>query len=64
MTQHAHAELGAVIVVTPYYPLYLLLTWSLTLTCLTHLLGKDNFMKGCPNKALDKHPYHAWAPWG
>lgn len=21
-------------------------------------------MKGCPNKALDKHPYHAWAPWG
>jgi len=27
-------------------------------------VGKDNFMKGCPNKALDKHPYHAWAPWG
>ena len=21
-------------------------------------------MKGCPNKAIDKHPYHAWAPWG
>ena len=27
-------------------------------------VGRDDFMKGCPNKALDKHPYHAWAPWG
>jgi glucan 1,3-beta-glucosidase len=27
-------------------------------------VGSNNFMKGCPNKALDKHPYHAWAPWG
>ena len=27
-------------------------------------LGRDDFMKGCPNKAMDKHPYHAWAPWG
>ena len=27
-------------------------------------VGRDGFMKGCPNKALDKHPYHAWAPWG
>ena len=27
-------------------------------------LGRDGFMKGCPNKAMDKHPYHAWAPWG
>ena len=27
-------------------------------------VGRDGFMKGCPNKALDKHPYHAWAAWG
>ena len=27
-------------------------------------VGRGDFMKGCPNKALDKHPYHAWAPWG
>lgn len=27
-------------------------------------VGRDNFMRGCPNKAMDKHPYHAWAPWG
>ena len=25
---------------------------------------RDDFMRGCPNKAVDKHPYHAWAPWG
>ena len=27
-------------------------------------LGQGDFMRGCPNKAIDKHPYHAWAPWG
>jgi glucan 1,3-beta-glucosidase len=27
-------------------------------------VAADGFMKGCPNTALDKHPYHAWAPWG
>ena len=27
-------------------------------------VGQNDFMKGCPNVALDKHPYHAWAPWG
>jgi len=27
-------------------------------------IGRDNFMRGCPNKAIDKHPYHAWASWG
>ena len=27
-------------------------------------LGRGGFMRGCPNKAVDKHPYHAWAPWG
>lgn len=25
---------------------------------------ENDFMRGCPNKAVDKHPYHAWAPWG
>ena len=27
-------------------------------------VGREGFMRGCPNKAMDKHPYHAWAPWG
>jgi glucan 1,3-beta-glucosidase len=27
-------------------------------------VGGGGFMAGCRNKALDKHPYHAWAPWG
>jgi len=27
-------------------------------------VAEGGFMKGCRNKAVDKHPYHAWAGWG
>ena len=26
-------------------------------------VAEGGFMKGCRNKAVDKHPYHAWAGW-